>query len=458
MLSVCQRLAIAVVISAGLSVSCADPTVAPTNPSLGPRLAKSSTTGPTVKATTPSSAPQNVTLDVQITGTGFVDGSNAQWLLNGQTDPRVRTNSTRFVSSTSLVANITITEDAVPTTYDVEVITPQGKKGIGTEAFTVQPMVELSAPDGISRANDINESALIVGNRSGGCNGAVLPVIWTPDGSISDLPLPAEFCNASAIDVDAAGSIVGTAGPTPYLTVVRWTADGTAYTPEVLGTFAGSVEVDGMNAVGHFVGSYLDGVRKSFWWSQETGFLSLATPAALTSCYVADVNDSDQITGSCHGSGTYGNMQAVFWESPSATPEVLPSLAGYSNSSLGTALNNLAAIAGYTSTIVRNKVVYTTVRWVRSGATWTAQNLGALGGNPVPEAINDAGWIVGSDIVSGVRHAFAWSPGVGFKDLGVAGTESYAYSINNPAQADAIRIVGMSKRQGNFRAVVWTPQ
>jgi hypothetical protein len=94
--------------------------------------------GPTVTATTPDTAVQDTTLDVQISGSGFDAGSQAEWLLAGVPDPRVRTNSTRYVSDRSLVANITIAKDAIPGSYDVAVTTSRGKKGIGTEMFVVQ--------------------------------------------------------------------------------------------------------------------------------------------------------------------------------------------------------------------------------------------------------------------------------------------------------------------------------
>lgn len=458
MLTAKRSLAPVLVVIAWGVAACTDPVATPSGRSLDLRYGKASTTGVSVKATSPSSAPQNVTLDVQISGSGFDPGSSAQWLLNGSPDPRVKTNSTQFVSSSSLIANLTISADAVPTFYDVSVITSSGKKGIGTEAFAVLPMVELSAPAGVSRANDINTSGLIVGNRSGGCNSAVLPVVWAADGSIADLPLPAPFCNAAAVRIDEAGDIVGTAGPSPSQTIVRWTPGTNGYTAQIIGTLSGSVEVDGMNAAGHFVGSFLNGsVRTSFWWSPETGFLTLANPAGMTSCYVGDVNDSDQIIGSCHASG---NMQAIFWGSPSSAGEFLPALSGYTSSYSGNTLNNPGIAAGYAGTSIRGQVVYTAVRWVRTGTTWTVGSIGTLGGNhPVPNAMNDAGWITGSDISSGgTRHAFVWIPATGMKDLGVNGTESYAWGINNPSDPAAIRIVGMSNRQGNFRAVIWRPQ
>jgi hypothetical protein len=92
---------------------------------------------PTVTSTTPDSATQDTTLDVTIAGSGFDAGSQAQWAQSGLPSPKVRTNSTRFVTSRKLVANITIALDADPGRYDVLVTTAGGKKGIGTELFTI---------------------------------------------------------------------------------------------------------------------------------------------------------------------------------------------------------------------------------------------------------------------------------------------------------------------------------
>ena len=75
-----------------------------------------------VDATDPSSAEQETTLDVRVLGSGFDDGSTATWLLAGDPKPnQVKTNSTRFLSSTELEANITIALDATVALWDVEV-------------------------------------------------------------------------------------------------------------------------------------------------------------------------------------------------------------------------------------------------------------------------------------------------------------------------------------------------
>ena len=94
--------------------------------------------GPSVEAANPSEGPQGVTLDVRVLGSGFDNGSSAQWLLGGAAAGKVKTNSTTYVSKSELLANITIDADAVETLYDIEVTTRRGKKGVGSEVFSVK--------------------------------------------------------------------------------------------------------------------------------------------------------------------------------------------------------------------------------------------------------------------------------------------------------------------------------
>jgi hypothetical protein len=104
---------------------------------------------PTVTSTSPSEAPQDITLDVTVFGTNFTVGAKASWLLDGKGTTKIKTNSTTFVSSTELVANITIEFDAVPDLYDVQVVTTNGKKGIGIELFAVTgQLAELASRPG----------------------------------------------------------------------------------------------------------------------------------------------------------------------------------------------------------------------------------------------------------------------------------------------------------------------
>jgi len=113
----------------------------------------------TVSAAVPDSATQDTTLDVTISGSGFAAGAEAQWGQGGTPSANVRTNSTRFVNSRKLIANITIAVDAATGLYDVIVTNLSGKKGIGTELFAVKqkatdtPIVAIyrnAASDGLS--------------------------------------------------------------------------------------------------------------------------------------------------------------------------------------------------------------------------------------------------------------------------------------------------------------------
>lgn len=92
----------------------------------------------TVTAANPDSAPQDTTLNVHVLGGGFDRGSKAQWAQSGVISPNVTTNATQFVSSSELVANITIAISASTGSYDIVVTTSKGKKGIGSELFTIK--------------------------------------------------------------------------------------------------------------------------------------------------------------------------------------------------------------------------------------------------------------------------------------------------------------------------------
>lgn len=136
-----QRMLVAAPIVSGLLVlACVrgpDEIIAPITPDLQAARTTTSTTV-SVTAASPANAPQDTTLDVLIDGSGFDSGSQASFERQGVTDPLVRVNSTRFVKSTQVVANVTIAPDAEVTTYDVAVTTSSGKKGIGTEMFAVR--------------------------------------------------------------------------------------------------------------------------------------------------------------------------------------------------------------------------------------------------------------------------------------------------------------------------------
>jgi hypothetical protein len=120
-------------------VSCGHDAVSPTRD-----IAPSSTNaagkpaGVVVSSASPAFGDRGTTVDVHVFGNGFTSGAEATWLLNGAADPsRVHTNKTTVLSSTELVANITIASDAQLAFWDVQVALIGGKNGVGSEMFEV---------------------------------------------------------------------------------------------------------------------------------------------------------------------------------------------------------------------------------------------------------------------------------------------------------------------------------
>ena len=92
-----------------------------------------------VTAASPAAAAQGtINLNVKVTGKGFKNGANAKWFITGTTDSGgVVVNSTTFVSSSELTANITVSDTAVIANFDIQVLNSDGRGGKGTELFAV---------------------------------------------------------------------------------------------------------------------------------------------------------------------------------------------------------------------------------------------------------------------------------------------------------------------------------
>src|SRR5688500_5727536 len=92
-----------------------------------------------VNAADPPVAEQGtLSLDVKVTGKGFKNGAQAKSFVTGTTNPGgVTVNSTTFVSSTELRANITVVDNAEIANFDIQVLNSDGRGGKGTELFRV---------------------------------------------------------------------------------------------------------------------------------------------------------------------------------------------------------------------------------------------------------------------------------------------------------------------------------
>lgn len=178
-------------------LACSEQPASPDAAALRVSGARSASTDMTVASVSPDSATQDTTLDVVINGSGFVSGTVATWALQGVADPtQVRTNSTRYVSSHQLVANITISATATIAKWDV-IVTASSKGGIGTELFAIKAK---GSVDTNSRANYVVANSVDVGG------GTVQPAGIIGDGRLKD------GSSANSGDSEYQGGFCGTAG------------------------------------------------------------------------------------------------------------------------------------------------------------------------------------------------------------------------------------------------------
>ena len=394
----------------------------------------------TVSSTSPGESPRDTTLDVRILGTGYDRSAQATFLLDGQADARVRTNSTKYVSETEVIANLTIAADAVPDRYDVQVALTGGKKGIGTELFAVQAILALNAGQE-SQAHGVTSQGVVVGTsrRAGPCGTLAAPFVWSQASGLLQLPLPDGACAASALAINESNVIVGWMNGAVG---VRWLPDGAGnWTVERLGFLSDgspiseAIDVDDEGTVLIVTGAV---------WSPSLGYRALTTPAGASDCITNGRSEDGQIAGSCI---INSRNRALLWTNESAQPLALPDLAG-AISTVAHEVNSSGVVVGTVTGGPKRTKEYHAVRWVPApDGSYTIEALGSLGaGNAWAFGINDAGQIVGRSVVSGTNYnAFLWQPGEGMRDLG--SIKLYGSTANDISEPDAlgqVAIVGYS--------------
>jgi probable HAF family extracellular repeat protein len=421
-------------------------------PATAPSFARASAgggRGPAVRSTNPKFAAQGITLDVRVLGSGFDQGSRAVWALNRDTafaTTKVKTNSTDFVSSTELVANITIGADATIDLYDVIVLTAGGKKGIGIELFEVTTeIIDLGA--GLnSTATAVNDLGQVVG-RGGAGSGAFL---WQ-DGTLTDLGVLPGMTSSQAEDINASGQVVGSSGNGSVYSAFIWTAGGGM---QALGTLGGCCsQATAINDLGQVVGYSNvpgDAAAHAFVWTLAGGMQDIHDFSGGTT-FPWDINDQGQVAGVYFPNGTNGGSQGSFTGTITGGLQVLGTTLDGAEA-LG--INAAGVIVGWSAPAAGE--LNQAYRWTGSVKNY----LGTLGGaSSVAMAVNDAGEVVGrSD--TGIRRsgalqhvAFLWTVGEGMKSLGLSSGTDYgqAWDINESGW-----VVGeVWQARGSSRATLW---
>ena len=369
------RLSLAALV-ASFTIACTGPDQV-TGPDLAVSAARASTTttSPVVTGASPSMSARNVTLNVRILGSGFDRGSKAQWALKGVPSSKVTTNSTTYVSSKELTANITVAADADIAYYDIIVTTSSGKPGIGTETFEI--VVE-TTDLGTLGGNDaealaVNDAGVIVGGSTTRA-GVNRPFLW--DGVMRDLGLPAGGTWGRATGLNNTGTVVG----------------------EVA----------------------VNGYFRPYIWTSTTGPRTLPVPADKLNGYASAVNDGGTVVGS-YGPGQ--NLHAAIWQN-GVLIDIHPVSGGTSDAFSISAAGDV--VGYYNATGQGNSVPF-----VRTAAGEVRFLPCPVGGVCSAAAISGLGDIVGSvTLADGTSHAYRWNDrGVGTHGvIGGAGTGAFAVS------------------------------
>lgn len=360
-----------------------------------------------VTSASPPFGDQGTTVDVHVFGSGFTAGAQATWLLHGVADAHVHTNSTNFISSSELVANITIASDASLDFWDVQVSLSSGKNGVGSECFEVTS-AQILGPGtlgGDTQAGTINDLLQVVGTS----NTKSTTVAWIYDDATGMVKLG----NGAAGGLDPLGEVVvgsdGNSLPTSWirqpdnswsvqpLSLISGGLQGGALSAARLGD--GTLVAVGWNSIsGKRVNTTYP--NRPVQWQRINGAWTspqlLVMPAGAASATARDVNQLGQVTGILDAPSP-----GIVWESPT-TYVLLDGAPGRINP------------AGTLIVGQRDRVA---VYWFRDAVThaWhtTGVPLPTIAGPACTDGfardVNDAGVIVGwSCNTSGNHQATVW--------------------------------------------------
>jgi uncharacterized membrane protein len=415
-------------------------------------------TGPTVTATDPFSAPRDTTLDVHVLGSGFDRGSKSEFALQGVVGPNIRTNRTSYVSTKELVANITVSADAVEALYDVIVTTSSGKKGIGTERFAVEVYLELGSFGAGSSASGLNDAGWIVGRSDTTTSPSGRAYVWDPRSR-----LMRSLGMFEAYDINAALTIVGTVPSGP----AQWTylAGTDSWQPTPMATLGGTYTYAlKLNDVGQSVGrgQTVAGVNHATLWQSPSQIIDLGLLPNADYSGARAINAQGVIVAWSRTAGTQ-QWDGFVWtpdvaNSATGTMRVLPRYSGLTRN-FPESINDQGVIVGYSE--AADGFPYA-VRWepLNDGTGGYAAPIALQAGGQPARAydVNNAGTIVGQvgrNRSTGV--AFVWDAASGMRQLfNPSGQESRASAISD---GPTPMIVGWVLRgdylMGTYSAVRW---
>jgi len=432
--------------------------------------------GPRVDATEPPGAPQNITLDVRVFGSGFDNGSKAVFTIDGNPQPEVVTNLTTYVSSGELVANLTLDLNATIELYDVEVTTFRGKKGIGADLFQVVPegtsvgpldLGTMSGDD--AQALDANTVGQVVG-RDHPDLGPTRGFLWTESSGMIDIGTLGGP-SGDAIGINDAGQVTGGAQTASGEThAFVWTQSGgmTDLGTLLEGDYSYGTDI---NQLGWVAGVSKTGAlmpdgspaQHCFLWTPSGGMQDLGSLAPGTNydhCQTEGINNNGDVVGSSYTAS--GELHAILWTQAGGMRD-LGTLGGTYSQAID--VNDGGQVVGGSRKAGSAANDHLAFLWTEAGGM---VEIGTLGGSrSFATAINNAGVIAGQSRLpdrsknkSGDTHAFLWTPTDGMVDLGTLphGTWSQTWGMSEAIGGDVVWITGWAdnpQRAFYHNAVLW---
>ena len=154
----------------------------------------------------PTGEQGTLNLSVIIKGKGFKNGANAKFFKAGTTDPAgVSVQSTQFVSSTQLIANIDIADTAALSKFDIQVANADGRTGKGTELFSVTSKIASPAITAVFRDavdDKVTSDGMGIYAPSGGNSMIVELSSGQAGGPVGDLRFILEATSGRTIGID----------------------------------------------------------------------------------------------------------------------------------------------------------------------------------------------------------------------------------------------------------------
>jgi hypothetical protein len=349
--------------------------------------------GPSVNSATPSFGREGeVSKEVTIVGSGFAPDAQAAWERNGVADPRIQV-STSYVSSTELVATITIASDADIGLYDISVTNPTDrKKGIGYALFEVTTATQLT---GTEFAYSVNSSGEIAGRV--GVPGAFY---YSPLSGLLALGSPGRAYAISEDGLTVGGGITNNA---PNSAAYVWTSNAGVWQQTILPKNSASciayVRALGSDESGAAVlagGVENDGCYKQnnlnrkprIWIKSGASWIKYILPGVAKSDDLLDA-----LTGTGLAVGRAGDRAAVW--TPDGSGGWTLSQVGSSGSALHGIRADGTLAVGETGTVAQY--------WSFTNGTWTGP-FNLPGGCTSAIGVDDAGNILANGCTNGNRR------------------------------------------------------